>query len=380
MKIGYAYLEHGMTGGIERASRDLAGAMAVRGHEVHYYCVRSTAQPPCNVAIHRVWAPGPTHAAQLASFALCAPRMLSRGGYAITHSHGTMIGADVVTAHSCHEAGLKRIQHNSMGVRERTKNFGIADQIRLYIERANFVGRRYKAVLAVSHGVRQELMEVYGVPRSDITVVPNGIDLLRFPQEEREYHRKAVREAHGLPHNAIILLFVGNEFHRKGLSVLIHALKLVNRRDVYVFVAGGDDAAPYVERAGVLGVADRVKFLGKVARVEPLYLAADQFLLPSSYEAFSVAMLEAAAAGLPLVLTPVSGTGEVLVDGTTGFSVQQEPGSLARAIQQIIGSESLGRLMGAAARHAAQRFSWDRIAEETAEVYSCICLQQKKVL
>jgi UDP-glucose:(heptosyl)LPS alpha-1,3-glucosyltransferase len=369
MKIGYAYVEYGITGGIERASFELASAMANRGHEVHYHCTRSRALPPPGVTLHHVFAPGPVNAVRLATFAWRASRALSTGGYNITHSHGDLIGAQVVTAHSCHTAGLRYMARIGQDLPPASRNFGVADKIRLHIERQNFAQKRYRAIIAVSSGVQAELGEAYDVPGADVTVIPNGVDLLRFPPGLRESRRLQVRTRLGLPENSLLLLFVGNEFHRKGLGEVIRALKLVSHRDAVLVVAGGDDARPYSRLAADLGIDSQVRFVGKIADMDDFYQAADIFVLPSAYEAFSVAMLEAAGAGLPLVLSRVNGAEEFLKDGVNGLFVERNPKTLAEAINRLLADANLRARLGAEAGRTASDYTWDHIASRVEAVY-----------
>jgi UDP-glucose:(heptosyl)LPS alpha-1,3-glucosyltransferase len=132
---------------------------------------------------------------------------------------------------------------------------------------------------------------------------------------------------------------------------------------------GGDDATAYRSLSSSCGVAHRVMFLGKVLDIESAFLGADVFVMPTAYEAFSVAMIEAAAAGLPLLLTRVNGVQEILKDEQEGLLIERTRGSVAAAVGQVASDANLREKMGNAARKRSEEFSWARIAGRTLEVY-----------
>jgi UDP-glucose:(heptosyl)LPS alpha-1,3-glucosyltransferase len=369
MKISFAHLVFGETGGIERASRDLAEQLAVQGHSVLYHCTERQSAPPPGVAVevHRV--PHWPNALRIATFALSASRAAARNRDIIMHAHGVCMSADVVTAHSCHRAGLAALKRIPRTSSRPGRNFGASDLVRLRLEHHVLTRHRFRMVIAVSGGVRDELMREYGVAGEDIAVIPNGVDLSRFDPENREKQRADVLARLGIQPDAFVLLFVGNEFHRKGLQESILALHDLNNPQVHLLVAGGDDPVPYRQLAQKCGLGDRVHFLGKVTGIERICAASDLFVFPTAYEAFSVAMIEAAGAGLPLLLTRVNGAAEVLTDGVEGMYIDRERASIAAAIKTILDDRVLLARMGSAARKKANEFGWPRITRQVLDVY-----------
>jgi glycosyltransferase involved in cell wall biosynthesis len=110
--------------------------------------------------------------------------------------------------------------------------------------------------------------------------------------------------------------------------------------------------------AASLGVEARVRWLGPVRDVAPVYELGDAFVLPSSYETFSLVTFEAAAAGLPIVAAPVSGVRELIEDGRNGFLVAPQASEIAARLRELSASPELRAAMGAAARATVERFSW----------------------
>jgi UDP-glucose:(heptosyl)LPS alpha-1,3-glucosyltransferase len=376
MKIAFAYATFSDTGGIERASRGLAATLAKRGHTVDFHCAEQQADAPPGVMLRLHHIPSWPHALRIAAFARAASAGISRTPVDIVHAHGALMGADVITAHSCHRAGLSAQKLISGSSSRPQRNLGLSDAVRLRQERAVFTQRRYGAVIAVSGGVRDELMREYGVPSDDVVVIPNGVDCTRFDPAHRARDRKPVLERYGIPQAAIVFLFVGNEFHRKGLQECILGLVDADRLSAHLLVTGGDDPLPFSRLAQECGVADRVHFAGKAPDVERLFGAADAFLFPTAYEAFSLAMIEAAAAGLPLLLTPVNGAVDLLTGEAEGLFIQRTRESVAHVIRAIADDPTRAEAMGRAARAKALDYTWEKITDRTLELYARVLGQK----
>ncbi len=374
MTIGVAYQEYSRRGGIERASAEIADRVAASGVPVHFHA--TTWEPSELMHFHRVRVPAWPRSLGLAAFAVRARAQLGQR-YDVTHSYGSVVGCDVLTAQSCHRAGLTAAAgvHGLPGERA---NFGIADRVRLAIEKANFGRRQYRKVIAVSRGVRDELTRLYGVPATDIRVIPNGVDLRAFADSRVIPERRGFRERLGIADADPVLLFVGNEFRRKNLSVLITALAQAGLRKASLLVAGGDRPEPYRALASRLGVGDRIRFLGARTDMPLVYASADVFVLPSSYEALSLAMVEAAASGLPLFMTRVHGATEFIRPGENGEFIESSAGSLASSLSGIVSDAERRKKMGAAARECARSYSWDEIARQVLDVYREVSGLRKK--
>jgi UDP-glucose:(heptosyl)LPS alpha-1,3-glucosyltransferase len=369
LKIAYAYRQLGGPRGIERAALELANAVAAREHEVHFYCSTANDSVSPRVRIHRVRVPSLPNALNMYTFGRRVPRCIRDYEPDLTHGHGDIAGCDILTAQSCHKYALARASHLSLTVKRANRNWGIADRIRVQSERKAYCGGRCRMIVAVSEGVRQEIIETYGVPSGIIRVIPNGVNTQEFSPYTQRERGLQVKRSLRLDPDDVVLLFVGNEFDRKGLAATARALALPGLGRVKLVVAGDDDKTPYVQLACDLGVSDRVRFVGKVADIAPLYAAADIFVMPTLYEAHSLAVVEAAASGLPLVVTKVSGMETVVREGFSGYFVQRNPLDIARALVMLANAPDMGHQMGAAARVLAEKLSWERIAEMTIDLY-----------
>jgi UDP-glucose:(heptosyl)LPS alpha-1,3-glucosyltransferase len=369
MRIGIAHIEYSRQKGIERCAVELAERIAAQGHEVHFYCSQWKLGEDSRLIPHYVRTWNVVNSTRIATYAISGQRSLRGGKYDVTHSHGGVVGCDIVTAHSCHRVGMEVRRELKEKAPRARRNWGVADQIRLMIEQKNYAGRRYRKVIAVSEGVRRELIKCYDVPVSDIVVIPNGVDLDEFNPANRLRFRDQIREQLQISLDAPVLIFVGNEFNRKGLRFIIEALPLVKITELKLLVLGGDDKSPYLKLAHKLGVDKQIVFLGNVQDISRYYAVSDLLVLPTFYEAFSVATLEAAASGLPLIVTKVNGTEELVREGYNGSFVRRDSKEVAEKIQVFLQDRDKLAKLGANGRKSAEEYSWDIIVEKALQVY-----------
>jgi glycosyltransferase involved in cell wall biosynthesis len=159
----------------------------------------------------------------------------------------------------------------------------------------------------------------------------------------------------------------------KGHKELFTAMARIRERHPVhaLIVGGGRRAAEMQQLAESLGLADAVHFLGPRRDVPDLLNAMDVFVLPSYSEGVSLALLEAMAAGLPVIATAVGGLPEVVTDGDNGLLIPpRDPDALAGALERLLADPAWARQLGAKARaHVREHFSLDRLGREINEIY-----------
>jgi len=228
-------------------------------------------------------------------------------------------------------------------------------------ERRMFGHPRLRAVICNSQMVREEIRRHFRLPEEKLHVIYNGVDLGRFRPD------RTARARSGAP----AFLFVGSGFARKGLDSVLRALVQVPQAQLVV--AGQDrDAARYAALAERLGVAGRVRLLGGVADVGPLYAAADCFILPTLYDPFPNAALEALASGVPVIVSRRCGAAELLREGENGWLCEaQDAEGLAGLMTQAAQAAREPR-MRAAARASAEGYGLDAMAARLVQLYAAI--------
>ena len=222
-------------------------------------------------------------------------------------------------------------------------------------------------IIANSKMVRDNILKHYPVPAERLSIIYNGVDLLRFNPDNKGRWRKEIRKGLGIPGNVKLLLFVGSGFKRKGLEALIDAAALIKRNDIKVIVIGKGNTSGYEGLAGKRGVRDKVVFLPPQKEIERSYAASDLFVLPTLYDPFSNATLEAMAAGLPVITTKTNGVAELIEEGKEGFTVS-DPLDVKDLSGKIEFSLAGLRDMGENARRKAENFPIERAAMELTEV------------
>ena len=297
-------------------------------------------------------------------FATQRQRRAAQGRWTV--SHGDSLSGDICVIHAVNAASLAEKQragkrlwrlnpmHHWVGLRDRRS-----------------IGRlQFKRYVAISHRVKTELQELYGVPDDRIAIIPNGVNIDRFQTSRTE--RAVVRDEFRIPQAAPLLLFVGHEFERKGLAFVIQALAKLPA-ETHLLVVGNDNAAPYRAIAASSGIAPgRIAFTGARADLPRLYSAADLFVFPTYYEAFSLVCMEALASGLPVFATEVGGIEDYIVEGKNGGFFERNADSIADRLAPVLANPALRQRLAEGARATAESYAWPRIAQRYVDLLNSL--------
>jgi glycosyltransferase involved in cell wall biosynthesis len=224
-------------------------------------------------------------------------------------------------------------------------------------------------ICAVSNDLKQHMV-AEGFPARCIRVVHNGIEPGGRPTVTQRHEARA---ALGLGRDAFVIGTVGRLDPVKNLAVMLQLAAVLRekvKQSFAVIVGDGPERTALQAKAAELGVADSVIFAGYRSDVRSLMPAFDVYLNCSTYEGVSLTILEAMAASLPVVATPVGGNPEVVVDHETGYLVPARPRSMAEAVARLAFDARLRRTMGDAARwRVIRHFSIARMVDEYASIY-----------
>jgi glycosyltransferase involved in cell wall biosynthesis len=233
------------------------------------------------------------------------------------------------------------------------------------IERLQFRSGRYLQVTAVTEQVRDDLVRVHRIPAERVTIVPPPVEVARFggARDGRLRTDLAVEP------DAQIVLFVGHAFERKGLGDAIAALAGCPP-SAHLVVVGGGERDLYERKADELGLGGRIHFVGSVDKPEEYYAAADLVVLPTRSDPWGIPVIEAMAAGVPVVTTEAAGSGPVAASAGAAVLVPpRSPEPLAEAIAALLSSPDRRREMGERGKAEAGRFDVSAVADATFAVY-----------
>lgn len=302
-------------GGAEGFGYRLAESLATAGHAVDFICARSEVEPPAGVRPVVVGRFGPFKWLKVIWFALAAERARRRGKYDLVVGLGKTLRQDVFRQGGGTLPVFWRLSIRAWPsgpqrlLKMMRRRCSLANWVGWWIERIQ--ARTTPVIVANSELTRQWMLEAHPFLRSEqMPVIYNRPDLERFaplPQEERE----RLRIAAGVGPEQVLLLTAGTNFMLKGVRTLLQMLALLPERYV-LHVAGGRGAGHWMKMAHRLGVAQRVRFLGRVEDMRSFYAMGDVFVLATFYDACSNAVMEALASGVRVISSACNGSASFL--------------------------------------------------------------------
>src|SRR5512132_2701126 len=228
------------------------------------------------------------------------------------------------------------------------------------------------AVIAVSHFLADELGRIYQVSNGKVHIVPNGVSYHAY---NGFIDPAAVKGRYGIAPMAPTILAIGRMTAQKGMDMLVEAVPMVLAsypETKFILIGGGPEKDAIVRRAHEVGAAHTIVFLESPSREECIDLkrAVDVVVVPSRNEPFGIVVLEAWAAGKPVVATLAGGPREFIWHDVNGFLVDSNPGGLAHGIGSLLADHEHSRALGANGRRAVEdRFHGDNVAVFTEDVY-----------
>jgi glycosyltransferase involved in cell wall biosynthesis len=355
-------------GGAESYSIALVEQLAQR-HEVHVFAQQIDHAWP-GVTYHRISCPmaKPRWVNQL-WYALATWRA-TRHGFDVVHSHENTWHGQVQTIH------VKPVRLNLMvgrtGLRRVLAWLKIALSPRLItyvaLEAARYRMRPGQQVVVTSQNLRAEVLQAYPHAEPLMSVVTPGVKMPGPGPDKAEARRLLC-----LPGQGSLLLFVANDYARKGLDGLLQALAGLPAEVSLAVVGNAAGIAPFKARAQALGVDDRVHFLGSLKSVDPAYRAADVLVHPTLEDTFAMVVLEAMAHSLPVVVSGPAccGISSLLTHGQEALLLDdpRDANAIKSALTRVLGDPALAASLGTAARCFAQDHSWQSAARAYEQLY-----------
>ena len=225
--------------------------------------------------------------------------------------------------------------------------------------------------VTISEYSAQKIRQFYGVDRTQIRIVPNGVDIQRF---KPSISCEAIKRQIGID-SKLCVLFVGRLIPRKGLTYLVEAASYIVKeypQTLFLIVGDGPLKNHVLAHLEKTKLSSNFVLLGDANEklLPALYNCADVFVLPSIQEGQGIALLEAQATAKPVVAFDVGGVGEAVLDKETGLLTKPDSSELADAVMKLLASWSLRETMGSNGRKfVVENFSWDICAQKLYKVY-----------
>ena len=347
-------------GGAERYSVAVVEELCAR-HEVHVFAQKIQHQAP-GVTYHQL------------AFRLERPRWINQWMFAIATWWATRKGFDIVHSHenvwhgnvqTVHVLPVRYgLFHGKSGLALWLRYLKAATSLRLlsylWLEKRRFTTSAHRRVVVTSDALREAMLAVYPSVAGALEVISPGVAMPAGPTTVQE--KRDARALLGLPAQGTCLLFVGNDFRKKGLPTLVKALALLPPAHFVAVVGHPKQRDAMTQLAQEAGVAQRLIFLGALQNMEIAYRAADLLAHPTLQDTYAMVVLEAMAHGVPVV---VSGLPYCGISGELAHLAQawiladpHDPAALAQAIGAVMADTALARGLVARGLEFAQAHSW----------------------
>jgi UDP-glucose:(heptosyl)LPS alpha-1,3-glucosyltransferase len=327
-------------------------------------------EPHEGAAFHRCDPARSPRSTRDSRFAKAACEIVSAMPDTLVQSHERMPCCDIYRAGDGVHAAYLSHRARSMGpIKRFFQNISGYHRDVVRLEREMFASPRLKAVIVNSQMVADEIAAHFAYPSEKIHLIPNGIDLSRYDEAKLNALRSETRRQLGIAANGKVLVLVGSGYERKGVAQAIEALAR-SGSGATLLVIGNEKRMPrYQSLAKRLGIAQRVRFLGRQENVLPYLAAADTMILPSIYDPFPSATLEGLAAGLPVITSEACGARDVA--GEIDPGLVRDANDIAGLAQAISAALALADNPDtkAKARAIAARFDMNAMAGRMLALY-----------
>lgn len=304
MKLAFCLNYYFPFGGLQRDFLRIATVCQSRGHAITVYTMHWEGERPEGWTINIVNPRGWTNHARTRDFARQVVERLAETRYALVVGFSKMPGLDVYyAADSCYRE--KVLSSRSLFSR-------LGGRFRVYsaMEQAVFDPEASTEILLIAEAEKAKFIRHYGTPEERFHLLPPGIERNRLAPAEAPEIRRALRDEYGIGTGAFMLLLIGSRFRTKGVDRAVKALAALPQRlkeKTGLYIVGQDKPARYIYLARRLGIADRVHFLGGRDDIPRFLLGADLLVHPAYIENTGTVLIEAIAAGLPVLASQVCG-------------------------------------------------------------------------
>lgn len=307
-----------------------------------------------------------------AAFSRAARAELAGGGFDDVVSFGAQdVPATILWVNSVHRAWLEASRRfpGTRGLeRFPALRYALpAHRERLRLERHYFINTSARTVVCVADQVGRDLTRLYRVPAEKLLTIHNGFDPAEFNPSHSD-DRARIRRELGIADDRVLACIAANELPRKGFDVLLRAVAETGDPRLDVLLVGRAAPDAYRDLITELGLAGRVHYAGLRRDVGAIHAASDLFVLPTKYEAFCLAIVEALASGLPVITSDVPGAGDLIADRSNGRLLDDpnDHQELARLLREAL-DDGTRKGWAANARPSVDALAWPQVLGRAAD-------------
>ncbi|MBI5632855.1 MAG: glycosyltransferase family 4 protein [Nitrospirae bacterium] len=359
-------------GGAERVSVNLAEKLSEAGHDVHIFTGHIDAAIE-GTKTHLIKTIGWLAPLRLLSFQRKVRTMLRKEKFDLVYSLCQVYPVDIYRVGDGIHRHWMKVQFPGFFPRWMKYLTSLVHLAMRFLEGRIFQDDKRRLFITNSQLVKNQIIQYFHIPAEMINVIYNGVDHNLFSEDVKAFRDKTRRD-YRIDDKDLVVLFVSNNWERKGLATIIEAIAKTGNESIRLVVVGRGNMRHYSSLARTKRMnTSQIIFTGRTADVGKYYGMADIFILPSRYEPFANVCLEAMACGLPVVTTKTNGASELIENGENGFLL--ETWDDADALSAIINEFSRRRVreeVGQKAAETAMGYTWERHLAETEKIFELL--------
>jgi UDP-glucose:(heptosyl)LPS alpha-1,3-glucosyltransferase len=363
-EIAVVIPKYGLVGGAEQFASELTEKLSIGGRNSFCVFANRWQSGSGNVRFHKIPIISFPKFLTTISFAWFAGRRIRQKNFSLVHSHERIFSADLFTLHG--------IPHRYWVHSVRCKQMSLYDLATAWVEKKLAYEGHCSRFIAVSGLTRDIFLQEYPVHPDSVRVIHPGVNLSDYAGKSSARH--ATRKALNIGDDDPVVVFASMNFEIKGLDNIILALARLKQQNqsIRLIVAGKGNIKKYEKLAKDAQISENVIFTGTVTRDKliDLYLAGDLYMMLSRFDTFGMVVLEAMAAGLPVLISKRVGAKDLVKDGENGFVIPDasDYDHIASRIALLLDKKTLAQ-MSAAAYQTASENTWDKVAQKYSDLY-----------
>ena len=309
------------------------------------------------------------------SFAYFVQRQINRNNFSIVHSHERIFAADIFTMHG--------IPHRYWVHNIRRKQMSFYDLATAWVEKKLVYNGNCKKFIAVSSLTKDIFLQEYKINPDKVAVINPGVDLNDYAQQNKDFVRNSIRRELGINIADPVIIFASMNFEIKGLDDILFSLAKLKAQNhkFKLIVAGKGNIKKYTKMAQEVQIISDVIFTGPVNKEHliRMYLASDLYIMLSKFDTFGMVVLEAMAAGLPVIISGNVGAKDLVQENKNGFIISNtsDIDYIAAKISLLL-DENIRKPLADAAYQTATQNTWDRVVAKYQDIYADILNAKNK--